>query len=77
LASFRVAWPDPDVHHILVVETTIPLSKKQSGYDHAQLESLIEVVGRHMEEVGAEKAEIFSTHGIWGVELKNPASAPR
>jgi hypothetical protein len=25
-----------------------------------------------MEEAGAEKAEIISTDGIWGVELKNP-----
>jgi len=71
--SFRVSWPDPVCHRILVVETTLPLSKKQDGYDHAQLESFVEFVGGHMEEVGAEKTEIFSTDGTWCVELKNPA----
>lgn len=71
--SFRVSWPDPVCHRILVVETTLPLSEKQDGYDHAQLESFVEFVGGHMEEVGAEKTEIFSTDGTWCVELKNPA----
>jgi hypothetical protein len=45
---------------------------KQSGYDHAQLGSFIEFVGRHIEEAGAEKAEIISTDRTWGVELTNP-----
>jgi len=71
--SFRVSWPDPVCHRILVVETTLPLSEKQDGYDHAQLGSFVEFVGGHMEEVGAEKAEIFSTDGAWCVELTNPA----
>jgi hypothetical protein len=71
--SFRVSWPDPVCHRILVVETTLPLSEKQDGYDHAQLESFVEFVGKHMEEKSAEKAEIFSTDGAWCVELKNPA----
>ena len=26
-----------------------------------------------MEETSAEKAEIFSTDGAWGIELNNPA----
>ena len=76
--SFRVSWPDPAFHHILVVETTLALSEKQNGYDHARLETFVEFVGGHMEEVGAEKAEIFSPDGAWCIELTNPAlSAPR
>jgi hypothetical protein len=71
--SHRVSMPDPNVHRILVVHTTLPLSKKQAGYDHDQLGSFIEFVGGHMEEAGAEKAEIVSTDGVWGVELTNPA----
>jgi hypothetical protein len=35
--------------------------------------SLIEVVGKYMEEIGAEKAEIISTDRIGGVEVKNAA----
>jgi hypothetical protein len=62
-----------EVDSILVVHTTLPLSKKQAGYDHDQLGSFIEFVGGHMEEAGAEKAEIVSTDGVWGVELTNPA----
>jgi hypothetical protein len=30
-----------------------------------------------MEEAGAEKAEIVSTDGVWGVELTNPALSKR
>jgi hypothetical protein len=71
--SFRVSWPAPVCHRILVVETTLPLSEKQDGYDYAQLEAFVEFVGGHMEEVGAEKAEIFSTDGAWCIELDNPA----
>jgi hypothetical protein len=73
LLSFHVLWPDPVCNRILVVETTLPLSEKQDGYDHAQLGSFVEFVGGHMEEEGAEKAEIISIDGIWGVELKNRA----
>src|SRR5216684_3888631 len=73
LVSFRVLWPEPVCHRILVVETTLPLSEKQGGYDHDQLGSFVEFVGGHMEDVGAEKAEIFSTDRAWCVELKNPA----
>jgi len=72
--SFRVLWPDPACHRILVVETTLPLSEKQKGYDHAELESFIEFVGKHMEEIGAEKAEIFSADGACCIELTNPTA---
>ena len=71
--SFRVSLPDPVCHRILVVETTLPLSEKQSGYDHDQLGAFVEFVGGQMEEAGAEKAEIISIDGIWRVELPNPA----
>jgi hypothetical protein len=43
--SFRVSLPDPVCHRILVVETTLPLSEKQDGYDHTQLGSFVEFVG--------------------------------
>jgi hypothetical protein len=66
-------WPDVVFQRILVVETTIPLSQKELGYDHAQLESFVEFVGGHMEQVGAEKAEIESTDRMSWIELKNPA----
>ena len=73
ISSFRVSWPDPVCHHILVVETTLPLSQEQDGYDHDRLGSFVEFVGRHMEDAGAEKSEIISADGVWGVELTNPA----
>jgi hypothetical protein len=71
--SHRVSAPDTNFRYVLVVHTTMPLSKKQIGYDHAQLESFVEFVGGHMEEAGAEKAEIISTDGVWGVEFTNTA----
>jgi hypothetical protein len=70
---YRFSWPDRVFQHILFVETTIPLSQKQAGYDHDQLGTFIEFVGGHMEEFGAAKAEIISADGVWGVELTNPA----
>jgi hypothetical protein len=72
--SVRLSWPDPVCRHILVVETTLPLSEKQAGYDPARLESFVELVGGQMEEDGFDKAEIFSKDGAWGIELTNPAS---
>jgi hypothetical protein len=72
--STSATWPEVTVQRILFVETTIPLSQKQDGYDQAQLDSLIEVVGRYMEEENAERAEIISPDWIWGVELSNPTA---
>jgi hypothetical protein len=72
-SSFGISMPDPNVHHVFYVETTLPLSEKQDGYNHDQVASLIEVVGKYMEVIGAKKAEIISTDRIGGVELKNPA----
>lgn len=65
-------WPDVVFQRVLFVETTIPLSPKQDGYDTSQLESLIQAVGIHMEEERAAKAEIISADWLWRVELKNP-----
>jgi hypothetical protein len=72
LLSHRVSWPDPNVHRVLVVRTTMPLSRTQAGYHHDQLGAFVDFVGKHMEQVGAEKAEIVNTDGGWGVELTNP-----
>jgi hypothetical protein len=72
--SFQVSWPDPVCHRILVVETTLPLSEEPDGFDHAQLESFVEFMGERMEEDGADKAEIFSKDGAWGIDLKKPES---
>jgi len=68
-------WPDVVFERTLFVETTLPLSPQQAGYDHAQLESLVEAVGKRMEEESADKAEIISTDWIWGVGLKNPSKS--
>ena len=73
LSGTGSTWPDIVFQRVIFVETTIPLSPKQDGYDRAQLESLIEAVGKYMEKENAEKAEIISADWIWGVELKNPA----
>jgi hypothetical protein len=39
----------------------IPLSKKQSGYDHGQVEELLRAVADTMEEIGADEATIYTT----------------
>ncbi len=56
----RLSLPDPNVYHMLYVETTIPLLKKQSGYDQDILDKLLDVVGETMHEIGADKAEIYN-----------------
>jgi hypothetical protein len=60
VVSTGSTWPDVVIWRTLLVETTLPLSQKQAGYDHAKLEFLIEAVGKRMEEESAEKAEIIS-----------------
>jgi hypothetical protein len=73
VVSRSSSWPDAVFQHVLFVETTIPLSQKQEGYDHARLASFIEVVGKYMEEVATEEAKIVSTDWTSCVQLTNPA----
>jgi hypothetical protein len=56
----RLSLPDPNVYHMLYVETNVPLLKKQRGYDQASLENLLHAVGETMDEIGADKAEIYN-----------------
>jgi hypothetical protein len=70
--SNRSRWPDIVFERVLYVETTLALSQRQVGYDHAELELLIEAVGKYMEEESAEKALIISADRSWGIELQNP-----
>jgi len=54
----RVRLPDPKVYHTPTVETDIPLSKKQSGYDQDRFDRLLHAVADTMEEIGADEAAI-------------------
>jgi hypothetical protein len=58
--STRLSLPDPTVYYMLHVETSVPLLKRQSGYDQARLEKLLHAVGETMDEIGANKAEIYN-----------------
>ena len=55
--------PDPNVRRVLVVETDIPLTEKHKGYDPEQFASFVDMVREAMEEVEAEKAEIYPIDG--------------
>jgi len=63
IISTRIALPDPNVHRVLVVETDIPLTEKHEGYDPDQFEMFVCVVRKAMDEVEAEKAEIYPATG--------------
>jgi hypothetical protein len=54
----RVTSPDHKVCHILTVETNIPLSKRQSGYDQDQFDKLLRAVAETKEEIGADEVDI-------------------
>jgi hypothetical protein len=63
IVSTRLDLPDPNVHRVLVVETDIPLTEKHEGYDPDQFASFVDVVREAMDEVEAEKAEIYPVNG--------------
>jgi len=56
----RLTLPDPKVYRVLTVETDMPLSKKQSGYDQDQFDRLIHAVAQTMEEIGADQVDIHA-----------------
>jgi hypothetical protein len=57
--GYRLSFPDPNPRCILSVETSVPLQKKQDGYDQTQVDGLMEAVLKTMDEAGAEIAEIY------------------
>lgn len=63
IVSTRLALPDRNVHRVLVVETDIPLSEKHEGYNPKQFASFADAVRQEMDEVEAEKAEIYPVNG--------------
>ena len=71
----RVTSPDHKVCHILTVETNMPLSKKQSGYDQDQFDRLLHAVAETMEEIGADEADIHAVDNPNPVITASRASA--
>jgi hypothetical protein len=58
----RVHLPDPP-ERILVVETRMPISSRDPGFDQEEYDGLVEAVRAGMERAGAEEAEIVSLTG--------------
>jgi hypothetical protein len=50
--------PDPNLHCVLVVETDMPMTEKDEGYDPKEFGAFVDAVTDAMNRIGAEKAEI-------------------
>lgn len=54
----RVQLPDPRIKHVLVVETKMPISAQDAGFDQEEYNALIEAVRAGMDRTGTDEAEI-------------------
>lgn len=54
----RAQFPDLTIKHVLVVETKMPISMQDDGFDEGQYNALVEAVRTAVPLVGADEAEI-------------------
>jgi len=56
----RVRLPDPTVKHVLRVETKMPMTAHEAGFDQEKYDGFIKAVRAAMDRTGAHEAEIVS-----------------
>ena len=56
----RVQLPDPRTKHVLIVETKMPISAQDTGFDQEEFNGLVEAVRAGMDRAGVDEAEIVS-----------------
>jgi hypothetical protein len=54
----RVDLPDPRPKHILEVETKMPISRDEAGFDQDKYDALVEAVRAGMDRANADEARI-------------------
>ena len=54
----RLELPDPRTKHILEVETNMPISPRDAGFDQEAYDALVEAVREGMDRAGADEARI-------------------
>jgi hypothetical protein len=56
----RVQLPDPRIRHVLVVETKMPMTRQDAGFDEDEFSALVEAVRAGMDRTNADEAEIVA-----------------
>jgi hypothetical protein len=54
----RVELPDPRTKHILEVETKMPITPGDAGFDREEYDALVDAVRAGMDRAGADEAKI-------------------
>lgn len=57
--KLNVALPNPTITHVLMVETEMPLTSDQEGFDDKKLGELTEAIVQAMKGTQAERADVI------------------